>query len=94
MNSAGRRARARRHRITRLDNRRCEPDQTGKRAMTDGGTIMGYILGMLGGLALVILGLGLIAFWVIGTWMNSVPYLSAGIACICVGGYIFWYFAR
>jgi hypothetical protein len=62
--------------------------------MTRGGKIAGDIFGTLGGVVLAILGIGLIFFWIVGTWMNSTSYLAAGVACIAVGAYVAWYFGR
>lgn len=48
------------------------------------------MMGMLASLVLTILGILLLLFWVIGTWMNSTPYLVAGITCICAGVFVAW----
>lgn len=51
------------------------------------------ILGVLSGWALVILGICLLLYWVIGTWMGSVPVLAAAVACMVVGMFTTWYFS-
>lgn len=62
--------------------------------MTTGGAILGDTLAMLAGIALVILGIALIFFWVGGTWMMWWAPLAGGVVCICGGSVVVCYFGR
>lgn len=62
--------------------------------MSRGGKLFGDFLGVLGGIALFLLGIGLLFFWVGGTWMHAPLYFVAGVACLALGGFLIWYFGR
>lgn len=51
------------------------------------------ILGGISGWLLVIFGIGLLFYWVIGTWMGSMPVLGAAVACMVAGMFTAWYFS-